>query len=85
MRKAWLASAAAVLLGPLATSGWLLFNPSTALAADGKARCGGTSIVTCEPGATRCVCEDYVGCTSYFSNGTSKETKCGGGDEPILH
>lgn len=81
MRKAWLASAATVLLGLLATSGWLLFNPAAARAADGKARCGGTSTVSCDAAATRCVCEDYQGCTSYFANGTSKETKCGGGEE----
>ncbi|HEY9282279.1 MAG TPA: hypothetical protein VIP46_02390 [Pyrinomonadaceae bacterium] len=51
-------------------------TPTPALAADGSARCGGTKVVTCEANATRCVCEDYRGCTSYFSDNTTKETKC---------
>lgn len=81
MRKAWLASAATVFLGLLLTSAWLLLNPASAYAADGSARCGGTKVVHCEAAATRCVCEDYVGCTSYFANGSTKETKCDGGGE----
>lgn len=79
MRKAWKLSALTLCLGLLAASGWALMNPVPAFAADGSARCGGTKVVTCEANATRCVCEDYKGCTSYFSDNTTKETKCSDG------
>lgn len=74
--KTWKLSALSLCLGLLAASAWVLVNPVPARAAEGSARCGGTKVVTCEAGATKCVCEDYKGCTSYFSNNTSKETKC---------
>lgn len=84
MRKAWLVSAFTIVLGLLAASGWLIFNPTTAFAADGTARCGGATTVRCEAAATRCVCEDFVGCTSYFSDGSSSTTKCSNGDDEML-
>ena len=76
MRKAWKLSALSLCLGLLAASGWVVMNPVSALAADGTANCGGFKTVSCSAGATRCSCEDYVGCTSYFADGTSKQTKC---------
>lgn len=76
MKKAWLASVFSVCLGLVLASAWLVFNPTSALAAEGTANCGGYTRVRCATGAVRCVCEDGVGCTSYFADGTKSEAKC---------
>ena len=76
MGKAWLAAVYALCLGAAAASGWLLFNPPVVSAAGGTATCAGGTVARCSEGATRCVCVDYSGCTSYFADGTKSEDKC---------
>ena len=85
MKKLWFGCALSLCLCLLLLSGWLLINPTTAQAADGTAKCPGGSTVSCEPGADRCRCEDYKGCTSYWDDGTKKETKCSSSEELYLY
>jgi hypothetical protein len=84
MRKAWKLSALSLCLSLLAASAWVVLNPVSAFAADGKASCGGFTSVRCADGAVRCVCEDYVGCTSHFANGTTSEAKCKDGNGFVM-
>jgi hypothetical protein len=76
MKKACLTFLSSICLCLLVASAWIVFNPTPALAAEGTANCGGFTRVRCADGATRCVCEDGVGCTSYFANGSSSQALC---------
>lgn len=84
MKRVLLASIFSMCLGLLAASAWLLFNPVSAFAADGKANCGGFKTVSCSSGAVRCVCEDYVGCTSTFADGSQSVASCKSDDGPAM-
>lgn len=83
MKKAFLASVFSACLGLIGASAWLLLSPATAFAAEGTARCGGFTSVRCADGAVRCVCEEGVGCTSYFADGTKSEALCKDADGPV--
>ena len=76
MKKAWKVYALAACLSLSAAGAWLALNPAAVLAAEGTADCGGFTKVRCATGAVRCVCQDGVGCTSYFADGSSSEAKC---------
>lgn len=84
MRKTWKVYSLSACLSMLVVSAWVVFSPVPALAAEGTANCGGFTRVRCADGAVRCVCQDGIGCTSYFADGTTSEAKCKDADkDPI--
>jgi hypothetical protein len=76
MKKAWKVYALTACLGLSVVSTWLVLSPIPVLAAEGTADCGGFTKVRCATNAVRCVCQDGVGCTSYFADGSTSEAKC---------
>jgi len=76
MRKTWKMYALVACLSLSAASAWLILSPVPAFAAEGTAECGGYTRVKCAESATRCVCQDGIGCTSYFADGTTSVAKC---------
>jgi hypothetical protein len=76
MRKMWKIYALAAGLMLSLASALLVLSPVPVLAADGTANCGGFTRVRCAASAVRCVCQDGVGCTSYFADGTTSEATC---------
>ena len=84
MKQVFLASVFSLCLVLIAASAYLLLSPTTAFAAEGTAKCGGLTSVRCADGAIRCVCEDGVGCTSYFANGSKSEASCKDAGGPAM-
>lgn len=69
-------SALAAGLSLSLASALLILSLAPVLAADGTANCGGFTKVKYAASATRCVCQDGVGCISYFADGTTSEATC---------
>ncbi len=77
MKRSWLGFVVSVCLSLVVISGWLILNPTIALAATCTASCANGRDVSCY-GQT-CTQQDGVGCTSTI-NGITTTSSCKGDD-----
>ena len=73
MKRSWLSLVLSVCLSLVVISGWLIINPTIALAASCTASCANGRDVTCN-GQT-CTAENGVGCTGTI-NGITSSASC---------
>ena len=73
MKRSWLSLVLSICLSLVVISGWLIINPTIALAASCTASCAGGLNVSCY-GQT-CTAEDGVGCTGTI-NGITSSASC---------
>jgi len=79
MKRMLWGSAFSMFVCLLVLSAWLVISPHTSSAASGSADCGGGQKVhcclSCE-NVTKCDCQDGVGCTATYTNGTTSQKRC---------